>query len=225
MIWIVIIVVALLAGIILLNSNVLLRKPTREQFLRSLEKFLEGKLRPLEGQAEAFQIDFFFAGQAFSYEDVVDRGFKEDARKGSLKTAVHNDFTLYFKEKPRSTTIKTDLLISSQIADGPVRPDASLVLPPSLKGLDAQTNNIRLANKLLANARIVDVLLEFRNVDSRGYPSMSWKIMEGMMILEFHPAERKSPNYHDLTGRISAIEDYLEELMKIVRFFKELLPQ
>ena len=239
MIWIIIVVVILLAGIILLNSNVVSRKPTREQFLRSLEKLLEGKLRPVDGQPAdrlfpsgnlwpaggGMQIDFFFEGQSFVYEDVPDRGFKEEARKGYLKTRVHADFTLYFTEKPRSTTIKTDIFISSRIPDGPTRPDAWVALPPSLKGLDVQTNNIRLANKLLANVRIVDLLLEFRNTDSRGSPSMSWKIMDGMMILEFHPAGRKIPNYHDLTGRIASIEDYLEELVKIVRFFKELSPE
>lgn len=225
MIWIIIIVVVLLAGIILLNSNVLSHKSTREQFLRSLEKLLEGKLRPVAGQPGGMQIDFFFEGQSFVYEDVPDRGFKEEARKGYLKTRVHADFTLYFTEKSRSTTIKTDIFISSQIPDGPTRPDAWVALPPSLKGLDVQTNNIRLANKLLANAKIVDLLLEFRSIDSRGSPSMSWKIMDGMMILEFHPAGRKIPNYHDLTGRISSIEDYLEELVKIVRFFKELSPE
>ena len=222
MVWIIIIVLVFLAGIILLNSNVPSREPTREQFLRSMEKILEGKLRPVEGQPENFQIDFFFEGQAFVYEDVIDRGFKEAARKGYLKTRIHADFSLYFSEKPRSTTMKTDVFISSQIPDGPTRPDAWVALPPSLKGLDVQTNNIRLANKLLANPKIVDVLLEFRSVDSRGYPSMSWKIMDGLMILEFHPAERKIPSYHDLTSRISSIDDYLEELTKIVRFFKEL---
>ena len=232
MFWIVVIVCVLLAGIILLNSNVFSRKPTREQFLQSLEKLLEGKLRPIAGQPAGrlpagggMQIDFFFEGQSFVYEDVPDRGFKEEARKGYLKTRVHADFTLYFTEKPRSTTIKTDVFISSRVPDGPTRPDAWVALPPSLKGLDVQTNNIRLANKFLANARIVDLLLEFRNIDSRGSPSMSWKIMDGMMILEFHPAGRKIPNYHDLTGRIASIEDHLEELVKIVRFFKELSPE
>jgi len=222
MVWIVIIIFVLLAGIILASSNVFARKPTREQFLQSLGKFLEGKLRPIDGQPGGFQIDFFFEGQAFVYEDVIDRGFKEEARKGSLKTTIHKDFSLYFTEKPRSTTIKTDVLIVSKIPDEPIRPDTMVALPPSLKGLDVQTNNIRLANKILANARIVDILLEFRSVDSRGYPSMSWKIADGVMILEFHPAEGKIPSYRDLTGRVSAVEDYLEELAKIVRFFKEL---
>lgn len=222
MIWIVIIVVVLLAGIILLNSNILSRKPTREQFLQSVEKFLEGKLRPVDGQPENFQIDFFFDGQSFVYEDVIDRGFKEEARKGCLKTRIHADFSLYFSEKPRSTTIKTDVFISSRVPDGPARPDAWVVLPPSLKGLDVQTNNIRLANKFLADPKIVDVLLKFRSVDSRGYPSMSWKVADGVMILEFHPAARKIPNYRDLTRRISSMEDYLGELSKIVRFFKGL---
>ena len=246
MFWIVVTVCVFLAGIILLNSNVFSRKPTREQFLHSLEKLLEGKLRPVDGQPAdrlpprghrspegeeplaaggGMQIDFFFEGQSFVYEDVPDRGFKEEARKGCLKTRIHADFSLYFTEKPRSTTMKTDVFISSQVPDGPTRPDAWVALPPSFKGLDVQTNNIRLANKLLANARIVDLLLEFRNTDSRGSPSMSWKIMDGMMILEFHPAGRKIPNYHDLTGRIASIEDHLEELVKIVRFFKELSPE
>ena len=121
--------------------------------------------------------------------------------------------------------MRTDVFISSRIPDGPTRPDAWVALPPSLRGLDVQTNNIRLANKFLANAKIVDILLEFRNIDSRGSPSMSWRIMDGMMTLEFHPAGGKIPNYHDLTGRISSIEDYLEEFVKIIRFFKELLPE
>ena len=239
MFWIVTIVLVLLTGIILLNSNILFHKETREQFLHALEKFLEGKLRPIDGQPAdrlpprgeplaaggGMQIDFLFEGQSFVYEDVPDRGFKEEARKGYLKTRVHADFTFYFTEKPRSTTMKTDVFISSQIPDGPTRPDAWVALPPSLRGLDVQTNNIRLANKLLANAKIVDILLEFRNIDSRGSPSMSWRIMDGMMTLEFHPAGGKIPNYHDLTGRISSIEDYLEEFVKIIRFFKELLPE
>jgi hypothetical protein len=42
------------------------------------------------------------------------------------------------------------------------------------------------------------------------------------MILEFHPAEGKTPAYHELTRRISSMEDYLGELSKIVRFFKEI---
>lgn len=221
MIWTVVIIVVLLAGIILLNSNVLSRKPTREQFLQSVEKFLEGKLRPVDGQPENFQVEFFFDGQSFVYEDVIDRGFKEEARKGYLKTRIHADFSLYFTEKPRSTTIKADVFISSQVPDGPARPDAWVVLPPSLKGLDVQTNHVRLANRLLADPKIVDVLLGFRSVDSRGYPSMSWKVADGVMILEFHPAEGKIPNYSDLTRCISSMEDYLGELSKIVRFFKE----
>ncbi len=225
MFWIVTIVLALLTGIILLKSNILFHKETREQFLHALEKFLEGTLRPIDGQPGGMQIDFFFKGQSFVYEDVPDRGFKEEARKGYLKTVVHADFTLYFTEKPRSTTMRTDVFISSRIPDGPTRPDAWVALPPSLRGLDVQTNNIRLANKFLANAKIVDILLEFRNIDSRGSPSMSWRIMDGMMTLEFHPAGGKIPNYHDLTGRISSMEDYLEEFVKIIQFFKELLPE
>ena len=59
MFWIVTIVLALLTGIILLKSNILFHKETREQFLHALEKFLEGTLRPIDGQPGGMQIDFF----------------------------------------------------------------------------------------------------------------------------------------------------------------------
>lgn len=219
MIWTVIVIVVLLAGIVLLNSGIFQRQ-TREQFLQSLAEFLEGKLHPIEGQPENWQIDFVFEEQPFFYEDVFEHGFKGNERKGDLKTRVHDDFTIYFTEKPRSTTIKTDLIISSNVPAGAPRPDAWVVLPPSLKGLNVQTNNIRLANKLLADKGIVEILLQFRSEDQRGYPSMSWKIVDGVMTLEFHHAEGKTPNYRTLTGRISCMDNYLEDMLKIVQVFK-----
>lgn len=219
MIWVILLTIALLAGIILLNSG-MFHPQTREQFLHSLAKFLEGTLRPLAGQPDGFAIDFTFEGRRFIYEDLLDRGFQGDQRKGYLKTRVHDDFTIYFTEKPRSTTIKTSVIIASQIPNEPMRTDATVVVPAALKGLDVQTNNNRLANKLLADHKVVEVLRGFYNVDSRGFPSMAWKILEGTMILEFHPAQGREPNYQTLAARISCAENYLEDLLKVVRFFK-----
>ncbi len=222
MVWTISVICILLAAIVILNSNLGTPRQTQEQFLQSLTDFLEGTLRPIDGQPGGFQIEFFFQGQSFSYEDVPDRGFKEAVRKGYLKTSVHKDFTLYFTEKPRSTTIKTDVLIVSRIPNEPIRPDNRVMLPPSFEGLDVRTNDFKLANRLFSSPKIIDILLGFRSVDSRGYPSMSWKVIDGVMILEFHPAERKVPNYHDLTRRVPVMEDYLEGLSKIVQFFKSL---
>ena len=224
MTWVVFIVIALLAGIIFLSRHSSSHRQTGEQFQKSLEKFLEGKSRLLPGHLpdaqEAFQIEFQFKGQPFLYEDVPDRGFAQEARKAYLKTGTDTDFTLYFTEKPRSTTIKTDVIIVSNIPDEPVQQGARVRVPAPLKGLEVQTNNPSLANKLLSSDKMVEILLEFRNVDSRGYPSLALKILEGTMTLEFHSAEGKVPNYRAMRGNVSSLEDYLEDLVTLARFIK-----
>lgn len=224
MIWVVVIIIVLLAGIIFLTSQISAKKRTGEQFLKSLEKFLEGKLQPMEGQPGAFKIDFVFQGQPFVYEDLPDRGFGEEVRKAYLKTVTGTDFSLYFTEKPRSTTIKTDVLIASNIPDEPIEEGRRVVVPSALKGLNVHTNDPQRANRFFANEKLAAVFLAFRNVDSRGYPSVALKITDGTVILEFHSAEWKIPNYRVLVYNLPSIEDHLEELMKIVRAVKGQAP-
>ncbi|MBI5150918.1 MAG: hypothetical protein HZA28_09165 [Candidatus Omnitrophica bacterium] len=224
MAWVIFIVILLVAGIIFLNVHSAPHQQTGEQFQRSLEKILEGKVKPLPGQPpgaqEAFQIEFQFEGYPFVYEDIPDRGFTQEVRKAYLKVRTYTDFTLYFTEKPRSTTIKTDVIIVSNIPDKPIEGAERVRAPAPLKGLDVQTNNPALANKLLANDKMVDVLLEFRNKDSRGYPSLALKVQEGTIILEFHSDEGKVPSYHALRRNPPSIEDYLGGLVLLARFIK-----
>ncbi|MBI5416243.1 MAG: hypothetical protein HZA29_05450 [Candidatus Omnitrophica bacterium] len=224
MAWVVLIVILLLAGIIYLSVHSTPHNQTGEHFQRSLEKVLEGTLKPLSGQPpgspEAFQIEFQIVGYPFVYEDVPDRGFAQEVRKAYLKVRTYTDFTLYFTEKPRSTTIKTDVIIVSNIPDKPIEGAERVRVPAPLKGQDVQTNNTALANKLFANGKMVDIFLEFRNEDSRGYPSLALKILEGTIILEFHSAEGKTPDYRTLRRNPPSIENYLGGLALLARFIK-----
>lgn len=220
MAWIILLVVVLLAGLIYLSVHSASRKQTDGQFQQSLAKFLEGKLKALPDQPDGFQIEFQFKGYSFVYEDVPDRGFAQEARKAYLKINMGTNFTLYFTEKPRSTTIRTDLIIASQIPDELIQEDARVRVPAPLKGLNVHTNDPSLANRLFASEKMLDILLQFRNADSRGYPSMALRMMEGALILEYHSAEGKIPNYRAMRGDLHSLEDHFEDLITLARFLK-----
>ncbi len=220
--WLIVIMIIFLGGIIFITSQTSTKKIRSEEFFKSLEEFLEGKLQPLEGQPGAFKIDFIFHDQPFVYEDLSDYGFEfgEEARKAYLRTPTGTNFLLYFTQMQRSATIKKDVLIASNIPHEPIVQRQKVIVPPSLKGLNVHTNDIQLANRLFADKKVVNVFSAFRSVDPRGSPSVALKIIDGMVILEFHSAQWKIPHYQALVYNVSSIEDYLEDLIKIVRAIK-----
>lgn len=221
MLWIILVVVAFVGGIIWLSGTASHKGPSRMQFLEAVAKFVEGELRPIPGQPDAYRIEFTFEGQPFIYEDVPDRGFRNESYKGYLKAQTGRPFTLHFIEKTQSTTIKTDVIIASQIPNEPVQGAAKVFLPPKLKGLDIYTNDTAFANVLLAQERIVATFLEFKNVDARGYASIALRILDGTLILEFYSAEHKNPGHRALMRDIPSLENYLERLHFLVSYLKQ----
>ncbi len=232
MIWVVLIII-LLAGIILLNTNFPFKKQTREQFLRALAKFVEGDLQAVEGQPDAYSIRFTFEGRPFVYEDVLDRGFVPPSPltirqgvvyKAYLKTKTAGHLTLDFTEDPRlATVVKLDVIMASQIPREPAPQDMRVRVPPKLKGLGIRTNDVPRANALLENDKIVSLFSEMKNIDGRGYPSMPLRIMDGEIILEFHSVARKNPSRIALMHHISSMEDYLERLSMLAKWLEAVL--
>lgn len=217
---IVLVILFLTAGIILLSANTSIHKQTREQFLQSLGKFVDGHLESIKDSPRAFRIRFVFEGRNFIYEDIPEMGFKQEHYKAYLKVKTDSDLTLQFSEKPRSTTIKSEVLIVSNIPDEPLPSVVRVSVPARLKDLNIHTNNPKEANRFLGNEKIVSILAEFKNVDSRGYPSVSLKIIDGMVILEFHSSPGKNPSRHALGNNIASMEDHLVKLLKIVNQLK-----
>ena len=225
MVWTIFILIALCVGIILLGGYSPLKIQTREQFLQSLAKFLEGDLKPIEGEEEGFRIRFNFEGQTFLSEDVPEYGFAEKAYKGYLKTQSPTKLTLSFTEKPRSTLIKSDVIIASKIQDGPTEGRARVRVPSKLKDLNVHTNDPFLVNALWDNPKIVFIFSGFKNVDARGYPSMSIRMMDGLLVLEFSPMIDKKPNRPTLIRDIHVMDAYPTQLLKIIKRLMEVSTQ
>ncbi len=227
MIWIILVVIVLLAGIILLSGSSSPKKQTREQFLRSLAKFVEGDLQAIEGEPDAYGIRFTFEGQSFVYEDVSDRGFarllrQEGAYKAYLKTKTAGHFTLSFTEEPRSTTfVRSDVIIASKIPDEPTPQETRVHVPPKLKGLNIHTNDVQRANTLLENDKVVSIFSQLKNIDARGCPSMPLRIVDGEVILEFYSSMQKNPSRAALMRHISSMENYLEKFLRIVKLLQD----
>lgn len=222
MFWVVLIVVILLAGIIVLSGSPL-RTKTRQEFLRDLERFLEGRLEAVKDQPDSFRIRFTFAGETFFYEDVSEKGFRVEAYKAYLKVPTSSRFTFSFIEKQPVTTIKSEVLIASKIPDEPPPAgEMKVAVPEKLKGLDVHTNNPRFANEFLKDGRIVTILAALKNADTRGYSSVPFRIIDGVVILEFSAIAGRNPCRANLLRSISSIDEYLEKLLKIVKILKAL---
>ena len=216
--FVILIVVFLIAGIILLSSKSPFKKKTREQFLADLTKFLEGTLEPIEDEAypNSFRIRFKFSGKDFIFEDLEKQGFKDKVNTSYLKIQTSSRLTLTFTEKKKSTKIRTDIFIASDISTQSTERTTQLQSPKHLGDLNVLTNDTVAANKVFENKKISSIFKQLKNVDSRGYSSMPIGIVEGGVTLEFYSEKMFQPSLTTLYSDISFIEDYLNKLLVFV---------
>ena len=214
--FIILIIVALLAGIIYFTRQTPLQKETRERFLQKLAELVESKPESIEGVTNSFRINFHYEGYSFIYEDVEEVGFKDKVNKAFLRIDSGSRLNLSFVEKERTTIVHRELFKASEITESAERSN-KVYLPKVLKNFEAFTNDPYLTNQLLEDKRIASVFLKFKNTDKRGYAFLSLKLIDGMVILEFHPAATFSPNILALHNNQALLEDYCDKLMIVVK--------
>ena len=217
---VILIVVIFIAGIILLSGKSPLRKEkTREQFLQALAEFLEGALEPIEDDmhSNSFRIRFKYSGEDFVFEDFEKEGFKNKVNIAYLRVTVPDRLTLTFTEKERSTKIRTDIFIASDISSQQVEQTVQLQVPKHLNDLNVFTNDIVVANELFEIGKISSILKQFKGMDSRGYSFMPIEIIDGVVTLEFHSEKMFKPNLSVLYSNVTSIDGYLDKLMVFAR--------
>lgn len=222
---VILISVLFIAGIILLSVKSPFKKRSREQFLQDLAKFLEGTLEPIEDEvhSNSFRIRFKFSGEDFVFEDLEKQGFKDKIYIAYLKVQTPSCLTLTFAEKKRSTKIRTDIFIASDISSQSVEQTVKLQAPEHLNDLNIFTNDTVAANKIFETKKISSIFKQFKNIDSRGYSFMSIGIVDGGVTLEFHSEKMFQPNLATLYNDVSFIENYLDKLMVFVRTLQKKL--
>ncbi len=220
---IILIILIFLAAICLLVGKSSHEKKTREEFLRELADFLEGTLEPMDEEAypNSFKIQFNFSGKEFVYEDLEKQGFKNKVYVANLKVKAHRMFTLTFTEKKRSTTIRSNIYMASEISSQQAEESTQIRMPRPLKDLVVVTNDTFIANKLLEGSRTSSIIKRFRNVDAQGRPFMSIKIVKGVLSLEFYSGKTFEPNIPALKAKIASIENYLKKLVVLINVIQE----
>ncbi len=223
MMWLLaIIFVGLLGVLIFLSGYFSSQKKTRDQFLKELANLLGGKLEPIADLDNSYRISFNFENHDFTFDDIEEKGFTVTINKALLKVSTPTKFNLTFIEQEEKATMRSSIVLASQIEEENVSAVAKVNLPKSLKGLKVSTNDPLLANRLLDDSKVANIFSGFKNLDVRGYPSVSLKIVDGIISLEFGLLATFRPSLTELRSHIAQLENYLDILLFLVEKLKKL---
>ncbi|HOY08780.1 MAG TPA: hypothetical protein PLB05_01750 [Candidatus Omnitrophota bacterium] len=206
-------------GIIGLVILIFVKKDTSKsadakKYLKAMAKFL-GQGQDLQGDDPCPQrIDFMYAGKPFVFEHIeesVSGGKKR--HRACLKGETPLPLTLNFSERSR-TSIRVSLDSLLDVTN----PQAltHIPLPKGLGDFELITNDRLKAIELLSDERILKTFEAFKNRDAVGHPVMSLEIVEGFVILHFHPPGGLKPSLLNLQLNVSSIEEYIKKILPLI---------
>lgn len=227
MMWFLIVVFIILFGVLVFLSGYFSnKKKTKEESLKEIIRVFGGTREPIPNLENSYRIRLKFENQDFIFEDLEERGFREIVNKVFLKIKTNTSLNLTFTELEKATTMRSPIVLASQIKEEDiVVTGMKIYLPKPLKDLKVNTNDAVLVNKLFEDDKIADIFIGFKNTDTRGYPSVSLKIVEGILTLEFGSRPTFRPSLLALRSHVSSLEDYLETLLIIVKKINNLSHQ
>ncbi len=220
MIWIFVIILFLILIVLTFSEGGPFQKKSRRRYLAHLAKFLSGQLNPSLQYPHSFQINFRFEGFDFVYEDIDDRVLEMITHKGLLKTKIPVDLTLVLIERIRSE-IRDNVKSISDVSSFWNRMDDSLPIPEELKEFKVFTNDADKARRVLWDQKVTKVFLKYRMFDSLGKPVMPLDILDGWIILRFHPSREMKPSLVDLQSHVSSIDEHLAQMIILLRKCEE----
>jgi hypothetical protein len=207
-------VVLLVAGIIVaimfLSRDSSDKQETREEYLKSLTKFVGGVQEPMEGHEDSYRIFFRHGGVKFIYEDVKEQGLGELVySRGYIRAPAPFMLNLTFLEKSKSSLISRS---SGGVVD----------LPEKLREFIVTTDKPVEVNKLFLLDDVVKVFAKFKDRDPRGHPVVSLDIKSGVLVLKLHSTnEVIEPNILGLQCNVYSIEDYLDKMLIVIEGLEE----
>ena len=189
-----------------------------KQYLKAMAKFL--------GQGQAVQpdvpspqrIDFMYEGNRFIFEHIEEpvSGGKV-VHRACLKGESPFPLTMGFTERTRQSirvNLETLMDLSNPYVSG------QIPVPKSLNEFEISTNDRRKAVDLLSDEKIVKIFESFKNRDAVGHPVMSIEIVEGFVILHFHPPGGLQPSLLNLQLNVSSIQDYIRKMLPLLEKLK-----
>jgi hypothetical protein len=210
-------VIISIAAIIFLSRHTFVQSKDKNQFLKELARQVQGKLEAIEGQENSYRVTFHFEGYDLIFEDIELTGFQEKITKGYLRLKMKNRFTLIFTELERSGGVRADTFMPTKINEASLTQMMKVYLPKNLSDMIVKTNDPYISNKLFEDPKVLPIFTKYRNVDTRGYPSMSLRIVDGIIVLEFSTAAGVNPNLNNLRTNIGSFENYIDEIILIAK--------
>jgi hypothetical protein len=210
-----------LGGIMFVTYRSPVKTRTRDEFLNDLCLYLKGELVPVANSENSFHLNFQYEGLDFVYEDIEGAGFYNKIYSAYLRVKTKSSLTLIFQEPTRQKLISKEVQLASNIIDdGSTQARVKIDIPKSLKGFAVRTNDPLKTNRLLGDAKIADIFNDFQSFDSVGHPFMALSIVEGEVMLEFHPSGTFNPRPLYLQKNIKTLDDYLSKMAFIVEKIK-----
>jgi len=224
-IFLIIFLVVILLGVGYTVYKKLAEKSDRKHYLGKLAYFFEGEMQSIPDNDHSKRVAFQYEGYECSFEDIEVPGLQKGAplNIAYLKVKAKSNLSVIFSERAR-TQIRSNAQSLEQVALsrwGDTR--AAVELPESLEDFHLYTNDPERATKFINNPRIIKIIEDYKNRDSRGHPLISLQVSDGAVVLEFHaPGGGLRPSILELQSNVTALEDYLRELISVAEFLQTL---
>jgi len=214
--------ICVLIAIVFFTMQFSFKGRSREQFLEEAKDYLHGKVSEIADRGNSVRISYDFEGTSFTFDDIEEIGFKSNIQKGYLRVDTKVPFTLTLSEREKTSGIRSEIFVASKVFDGksPLKPKVKL--PKGLEMFDAHTNNYAWANELLRQEKVVRLLIEYRNLDARGFYSDAIKILDGVVTLDFYPSGAQKPSFFAIRNNIPSFETYSDQVSLIANAIKKI---
>jgi len=204
----------LVLGIIYLSSDVE-KKDVRKKHLEGLCQLLHATQEEISGRQNSFVLRFEYRGVPFWYEDIEDKVFDKVTYHGFLRVNLPVHFNVVFTESVKSAFRSVSAALART---GAASGTNHVESPRGFQEFSIFSNRPDVAQKLLADEAVVRVFAKFKNKDVRGKPEMALEIVDGVLLLKFHPlGQQLEPTIFDLRNNVALIEDFLEDMIIVCR--------
>ena len=223
-IFLIIFLVVILLGVGYTVYKKLAEKSDRKHYLGKLAYFFEGEMQSIPDNDHSKRVAFQYEGYECSFEDIEVPGLQKGAplNIAYLKVKAKSNLSVIFSERAR-TQIRSNAQSLEQVALsrwGDTR--AAVELPKSLEDFHLYTNDPERAMKFINNPKVIKIIENYKNRDSRGHPLVSLQVSDGAVVLEFHAPGGLKPSILELQTNVTALEDYLQELISVAEFLQTL---
>ena len=217
-------IVSLILAIIYLTHQSSGSKKSREEFLRDLQQYVEGRQEVISAEDGSFRIIYDLENVEFFFEDIFVKGFSQEGiNKAFLKVATKTPITMSFLERDSNQKIITgEVRLASRMSKEADQSAAMVVIPKVLKEFKVYSSHPNIANKFLEDKKVVGILSTFKNSDQRGFPSLSFRVSDGVIILEFSLGPAFRPNLQNLRTNVASIEDFSDKLLYLAQVLDRL---